>query len=227
VFFFQLAEQLGPGPLVTWGERFGAGARTGLDLGEEGLGQLATPGSMQRLAQRPWQNSDTHHLAVGQGPITATPLQVARWLAAIANGGDLVAPRVFLDDGPLSTTRGHDLQRSAEKATRHVSFRPASLAAIREGLERTITDPEGTAHASLALCWPPVAGKTGTAEVGGGRPDHAWFAGYTPVERPEWAIVVALEEGGNGSTAAAPLARRIGQALGEAGHIHDREQTIR
>ncbi len=211
VFFFHFAEEAGPGPLVAWAERFAVGRRTGIDLPDEAPGHLATPGSMPRLAKRAWQASDTYSLSVGQGPITATPLQVARWVAAIANGGSLVTPRVT-----RATAESSD--REAASGDR-LPLTPATLATLREGMEQVVSSPSGTGYATVRLAWPTIAGKTGTAEVGVNLPDHAWFAGYTPAEAPRWAIVVALEHGGSGATAAGPIARRMAQVLHQTGHL--------
>jgi penicillin-binding protein 2 len=211
VFFFKFAGEMGPGPLVTWAERFGAGRCSGVDLPDEATGRLGTPGSLPRIAGRPWQATDTCGLAVGQGPIAVTPLQVVRWVAAIANGGILVTPRVTRvapDDSPPGADAGQRLPLA-----------PRTLAALREGMERVVGSPQGTGYATVRLTRPTIAGKTGTAEVGGDLVEHAWFAGYTPAEHPKWAIVVVLEHGGSGATAAGPLARRLVQALHQADYL--------
>jgi penicillin-binding protein 2 len=211
VFFFHFAGEMGPGPLVAWAERFGAGRRTGVDLPDESPGRLGTPGSLPRIAGRAWQAGDTYGLAVGQGPLAATPLQVARWVAAIANGGTLVTPRVtraVSDNTPKAAGAGERLPVAA-----------TTLAAIREGMERVVSNPNGTGYATVRLTWPTIAGKTGTAEVGGDQAEHAWFAGYTPADNPQWAIVVVLEHGGNGATAAGPIARRLVQALHQTDYL--------
>jgi penicillin-binding protein 2 len=88
-----------------------------------------------------------------------------------------------------------------------------TLAAIREGLELAISDPQGTGYKTVRHPDVMIAGKTGTAEVGGGRPDHAWFAGYVPADQPRVAFVVVLEHGGSGGKAAGPVARAFVQKL--------------
>ncbi len=211
VFFFHFGGEMGPGPLVAWAERFGAGRRTGVDLPDEASGRLGTPGSLPRIAGRAWQASDTYGLAVGQGPLAVTPLQVARWVAAIANGGTLVTPRV--------TRAGSDNSPNTAGAAERLPLAATTLAAIQEGMERVVSNPNGTGYATVRLAWPTIAGKTGTAEIGGDQAEHAWFAGYTPAENPQWAIVVVLEHGGNGATAAGPIARRLVQALHQADYL--------
>ena len=90
-----------------------------------------------------------------------------------------------------------------------------TLQAIREGLELTVSHPQGTGH-KAQVPGLLVAGKTGTAQVGDDKPDHAWFAGYVPADRPRYAFAVFLEHGGSGSKAAAPLARQVIMSMIEA-----------
>jgi penicillin-binding protein 2 len=174
-----------------------------------------------RLAGRSWRAGDTEGLAVGQGYFSATPLQVARWIGAVANGGYLVRPQILLAPQPqvgqqprFAVTDSH----AGPHAGARLPISPANLNAVREGLRRAITDPDGTGHAASQIAWPTLAGKTGTAEVGPQQVDHAWFAGYAPADEARWAIVVALEHGGSGATAAGPIVRRLAQALDELGY---------
>jgi penicillin-binding protein 2 len=143
-------------------------------------------------------------LSIGQGTLTATPLQIARLLSTIANGGRLVRPHVRQGD---SNTLIEPI----------AGLHAPTLQAIAAGLVATVADPRGTAHDALGLDTVAVAGKTGTAQCGPGQPDHAWFAGYLPAERPQWAVVVVLEHAGDAATAAAPLARRVILQMQELG----------
>jgi len=212
VYFFHFAGQMGAEPLVQWAARFGFGRRTGLDLPGESAGQLPTPQSIQRQQQRPWSLADTQALAIGQSSLTATPLQVARMMAAVANGGRLVTPHVashlglagsFQQDDPAGT------QLANAEAQPIDALHASTLSAVREGLRRTIADPNGTAYQTVRLEHPSIAGKTGTAETGGGRKDHAWLAGYVPAQRPRYAFVVVLEHAGGGAAVAGPVVRRL------------------
>ena len=94
---------------------------------------------------------------------------------------------------------------------------PATLAAVRQGLERVVADPKGTAYGSVRLESVAIAGKTGTAAAGEGRRDHAWFAGYVPADAPRLAFVVVLEHAGNGAVAAGPVAKRLVLRMQELG----------
>jgi penicillin-binding protein 2 len=101
----------------------------------------------------------------------------------------------------------------AETVERISGLSTRTLAFVRRGLEQVVENPQGTGYKTVRCAAARIAGKTGTAEPGGGRPDHAWFAGYAPAQRPRVAFVVVLEHAGPGGHAAGPLARKLVQAL--------------
>ncbi len=213
VYFYRFAAEMGPAPLIDWTMRFGFGQRTGIDLPDEGHGFVPTPANTSAWSKGPWSPAETRALAIGQSALTVTPLQIARLMAAIANGGRLVTPRIGrglgLPTGNAdSPTDDQDL--AAVAPARDVpGLTTATLTAVRDGLKRVVADPAGTAHATVYLDSLSIAGKTGTAETGGGQADHAWFAGYAPADQPRVAFVVVLEHAGGGSEAAGPVARRL------------------
>uniref|UniRef100_A0A7C4LNB4 Penicillin-binding protein 2 n=1 Tax=Schlesneria paludicola TaxID=360056 RepID=A0A7C4LNB4_9PLAN len=221
VYFFQGVRRAGADVLVDWAQRLGIGRPTGIDVPGETGGRLPSPGAN---GGRRWYAGDTLGLAIGQSSLTVTPLQVARLMAAIANDGELVTPHLVASAGPVAISAATAVLETRPQFA-HPEPVPISglhqntLAAIRAGLHRVVHDPEGTGYHSVRLADVPIAGKTGTAEVGGGLPDHAWFAGYLPADQPRIALVVVLEHGGSGSRAAGPLARELAQAMVEAGVI--------
>ena len=211
VYFFDAARRLarrGGNPAMAmyrWPARFGFGRPTGIDLPGEAAGRLPDP------PRRP-RPSESMQLAIGQGAITATPLQVCRMMAAFANGGYLPVPHVAsLAAGQLSSHR--------EQARPIPGLSSETLEQVREGLARVVADPRGTGYRRVRLPGISIAGKTGTAEVGGGRVDHAWFVGYVPVEAPRVAFCVVLEHGGSGGRVAGPIARQLVRAIDESGLI--------
>ncbi len=166
---------------------FGFGERTGIDLPGEAEGSVpSTPNP-----------GDARNLALGQGALLVTPIQIARMIAAIANGGFLVTPR--LEAGiPLSPIPIEGLE-------------PKVLAEIRKDLELVVMESGGTAHRAYLEAKPGVniAGKTGTAQAPGG--SHAWFAGYAPAEAPRIAFAIIWENAGvHGSEAAREIFRAVG-----------------
>jgi len=222
VYFFQHAEQLGCRPLLGWARRFGFGQPTGVDLPAEASGRLPDPSKIEKLAGHPWRVGDTLSLAIGQGTLAATPLQVARLIAAVANGGRLVRPHVVSRLGNAAGENGSGEETVADWPGRRDSepiaeLGPHTLETIRRGLCRVVADPEGTAHKTVFIEQMPIAGKTGTAQTGPGRPAHAWFAGYVPAGEPRYAVVAVLEYGGDAATAVGPVVRHLVVRMMELG----------
>jgi len=218
VYFFYYAGKMGAGPLVDWALRFGFARPTGVDLPGESAGMVPTPATIDALEGHPWRTDDTRMLAIGQGSTTATPLQVCVMMAAVANGGRRVTPHLVdrlglprLDGNPSAEA----LARLAEDPIVSApprpieGLRPEMVRKLQAGLEATVADPKGAAHGTVHLETVSVAGKTGTAQTGAGRADHAWFAGYVPAHTPRWAFVIVIEHGGDGAEVAGPVARRL------------------
>ncbi|NLX97509.1 MAG: hypothetical protein GXY83_15180 [Rhodopirellula sp.] len=230
VYFFQRAADMGPPALIDWAIRFGFGRASGIDLPQESDGVVPTPLSIRDLESHGWRVGDTMALAIGQGSLQATPLQVVRMIAAVANGGMLVTPHLASGlglpelTGSQTTTdlAGEEDPIRVPPSRRIAGLKSATLEMIREGLRRVVADVDGTAHGSVWMESIAVAGKTGTAETEGGRGDHAWFAGYAPAEAPTVAFVVALEHAGNAEQSAAPIARRLVVQLDKLGCLKTR-----
>jgi len=149
-------------------------------------------------------------------------------VAAIANGGYLVTPSVVsIDDSrhnmPDSGAAG-SIQMVSHQSSLARDRRPErilglsddSLERVREGMRLVVSTRKGTGRRA-AIDDIPIAGKTGTAEVGGGNPDHAWFVGFVPADAPRYAFVVVLERGGSGGRDAAPLAKSFIEAMADTG----------
>jgi len=181
-YFYQLGHDLGLEPISTWAERLGFGRKMDIELPET-AGQLPRPSTHAR-----WTPTQTYGLAIGQGDLMASPAQVARLMAAVANGGVLVRPHLV---------RGRGLNEP-------LGISKQTLDAVREGLHAVVHAEHGTAHAS-GLAKFGASGKTSSAQTREGEESHAWFGGYTD----KAAIVVLVEHGGAGGAAAAPVAARI------------------
>jgi len=146
-------------------------------------------------------------------------------MAAVANGGRLVTPHVVdrlglpqsAEDAP---PEGFDDDPVGHRPARLIAgLRPETLATVREGLDRVVADPAGTAYGTVRLDSIAIAGKTGTAQSSGDGEDHAWFAGYAPAEQPELAFVVVLEHSGNAATAAGPIVKALVQQMQKLGML--------
>ncbi|HOF88920.1 MAG TPA: penicillin-binding protein 2, partial [Armatimonadota bacterium] len=194
VAFMHMAEDVGIASLAKMARRFGLGERTGLEVLPERRGLVPDAGWAKETGRR-WQLGDTLQTGMGQSFLTITPLQGARLIAAIANGGKLVTPRLVQQVGDAVIPTAPPTP---------IGLQPGTLRGIARGL-RAVTHGEGTARGlDPAL---RIAGKTGTAQNPG--PDHAWFAGYAPADAPKIAVVVLVEHGGHGGAAAAPIAEAV------------------
>ena len=178
---------------------FGLGSATGINVIAEATGNVSVPA----------QPIDATNLAIGQGDLLVTPLQVARFVAAIGNGGTLYRPQLVEKIQPVD---GASISQFKPDAMGTLPLQPDRLAAIQQAMEMVIDNPRGTAHYTLLGMAFPAAGKTGTAQSGSGLP-HAWFIGYTEDEQntnvPDIAVAVIVENAGEGSDIAAPIFRAI------------------
>ncbi len=198
-FFYQVGLGVGADDIYKWARRLGLG---GIDLDALGIsasynGQIPTPEQKQKLYGDYWYAGDTVNMAIGQGLVLCTPLELAKMAAAIANGGSRVKPHLFASDTNTPLT-----------APEPVGLSPEAVAVIREGM----TDVVRYGTASYALTdesLPLTAGKTGTSEAGIGQESHSLYVGFAPADKPEIAIAIVVENGGYGSVSAAPIAKEV------------------
>ncbi len=188
-----------PNDIANMARAFGLGQATGIQQIEEASGNIPTPANAV----------DVVNEAIGQGDVQVTPLQVARFIAAVGNGGTLYRPQLVDKITPVD---GAPITVFKPEAVGTLPIQPFRLQAIQEAMTWVVDDPRGTAYYRLRGLNIPVAGKTGTAESGGSN-SHAWFAGYTMDSQssglPDIAIAVILEYQGEGSDWAAPIFKRI------------------
>ncbi len=190
------------GDVATMARAFGLGSATGIDAVAEATGNVSIPASP----------IDATNQAIGQGDLLVTPLQVARFVAAIGNGGTLYRPQLIEKIVPVN---GTPIQSFKPEAAGTLPIRPDNLQAIQQAMQMVIKNPLGTAYYRFLGMDIPLYGKTGTAQSGSAQP-HAWFIGYTDdaasTGKPDIAIAVILENQGEGSDWAAPVFRGIVQA---------------
>ncbi len=189
---------------------FGLGATTGITGVIEVPGLIPDPKWKNQDQGEPWLPGDTVNMAIGQGYVQVTPLQLAVMYSAIANGGTLYRPEIIQKIGSSNEPPEEDYK---PEVMGKLPVSPDNLKAIQNGLHGVIVSPRGTAGFVFKGFKQSVAGKTGTAETGGPNDvSHAWFAAYAPFEDPQIVVVVFLENGGQGSYNAAPLARQVLEA---------------
>ena len=178
---------------------FGLGAATGIDAIAEATGNISVPS----------EPVDATNQAIGQGDLLVTPLQVARFTAALGNGGTLYRPQLIEKIQPVN---GNPILTFKPEAAGTLPLRADNLTAIQQAMMMVVTDPLGTAFFRMSGLNFPIAGKTGTAQSGSALP-HAWFIGYTMdaqnSTKPDIAVAVLVENIGEGSDYAAPIFRGI------------------
>jgi penicillin-binding protein 2 len=215
-FFYQLGLKLGPEKIVEMADKFGLGRGTESGLTGERPGLVPSPAWKRETLKDKWHPGDTVSLSIGQGLITVTPIQVARLMSAVANGGTLWKPR-FVDH--VATPDRRLIREEAPAIQGRVELAPVIFDFLHDALASVVA--EGTGK-QARIPGVTVAGKTGTAQTREFHSDadrkrrdrdHAWFAGFAPVEEPQVVIVVFVEHGGLGGQAAAPLAREVLKAI--------------
>jgi penicillin-binding protein 2 len=210
-YFYEVGYQLNlvnPEILPGYQQRF-FGQGTGMTDLAENPGFIPDPEWKIKNTGLQWTQSDAINIAIGQGEVQVTPLQVVRMISAIANGGTLYKPQIVAKAGILGEASSYTM---TPNAIGDANIKPEVLEVVRKGMCDVTTKPYGTAEFQFkndeALQQIGVCGKTGTAQDVP-RPTHAWFAAYAPRENPEIAIVVMVENGGEGSGVAAPITRDI------------------
>jgi penicillin-binding protein 2 len=220
VYFYNLGKKLGIDHISEIAGSFGFGSPTGVDLAFEKSGLVPSEEWARARRGSRWYPSETISVAIGQGPVLVTSMQVARALAGLVEGGRLPTPHLFYSSQDPRT--GSQLRYKAE-FRQGLAISPEKLQIVRNGMWAVVNEPGGTAFGSRVTGL-EMGGKTGTAQVVGREAniragadrkklqDHAWFAGFGPVENPKMVVVVFVENGGHGSLAAAPLARALFEA---------------
>ena len=189
-----------------WAHLLGLGTRPPIDLTGATAGYLPYPnGYFERLTGTPYYEGQAINLAIGQGALQVSPLQLAVAYSALINGGTVVRPHVA--EAVIRNGKRHTLRF---KPVRRLRLSPYTWA-IKEGLYEAANNPSGTSGAVFGGFTPTVAGKTGTAQAPP-YDDHSWYASWAPSDHPKLVVVVMIEHGGFGADAAAPAAKQIYEA---------------
>ena len=218
VYFYYMAggkqdegfQGLGEERLARYARAFGLGEPTGVNLvGEESAGLVPDAKWKEQTVGEMWYVGDTYNFGIGQGYLAVTPLQLLDAIAAIANDGELLRPRLVKE---ILDSHGNAVATFAKEVRRRLPVNQEYLAVMREAMRQSVNTSTGVAR-SAQVAGLTVAGKTGSAEFGPVRADgshetHAWFVGFAPYENPEIAVVVFVQRG-SGFTSAAPAAARI------------------
>ncbi|MCY9861250.1 penicillin-binding protein 2 [Vibrio coralliirubri] len=209
VYFYRLADSMGIDYIHDALTSFGFGFKTGINIAGEGDGLLPSSEWKRRVKGEPWYGGETVTVGIGQGFFMATPIQMNNALVTLLNGGVLYKPSM--------------VSGSESEVISKVNLTPSYLDAVKDGMEAVVFSKYGTGRGIRRIAEVDMAGKTGTSQVfstlgkidyeNDEMPehlrDHAVWSGYVPMDKPEIAITVFVENGGSGSTVAAPIAQRL------------------
>ena len=196
-FFYTIGQMAGPDAIAKWAKIFGLDSVTGIDIPGETVGLIPTPEWKKETRGESWFLGNTYHMAIGQGDVSVTPIEINNYISGIATSGKICKPRFNLE---------------STQNCRTVNVSASNVSLIKQGMEAACLQG-GTAFTFFDFSQKhnrtTVACKTGTAEVGADGTPHAWFTFFAPVESPQIVATVLLERGGEGSSVAGPIARKI------------------
>lgn len=204
VYFYKLGESLGSQSIFEMARMFGLGETVQSTFPGENAGHMPNPLWKRRRGLGGWSTGDTYNMSIGQGYVTSTPLQMAAMLVGFATEGKIYKPYLVQK---IVDNAGKPMQETQPIVWKNISLKPGTWAMIQKGMRAVVT--RGTGRASY-IPYLDIRGKTGTAQNPHGV-DHAWFgaiAGY-PNQPPSVAVCVFVENGGNGSVVAAPIAKMM------------------
>lgn len=204
IYFYRVGEKIGEEVLGQTAKKLGFGKKLDIDLPNEADGLIPNDKWKRKNIGTLWYPGDTLHMAIGQGFLLATPLQILAQTSFVAADGKLNKPHLVTK----ITTTSQDLvkQFNFYPIVKNI-FKKEDLEAVKNGL--SLVPKEGGTATPFFNFSIPTAGKTGTAEYGDAKKTHAWYTTYAPVDNPKITITILVEGGGEGSTVAAPIAKEI------------------
>lgn len=212
VFFYNVGLKLGVDRIHDFGNTLGLGRATGVDLPNEQKGLLPSTEWKKRRYNQPWYEGETVSVAIGQGAVWLTPIQLAMLSSFVAADGKNYKPQIV---NRIVSTEGKVIKTFEPVVNADVKLKPGVLTIVKNGMRGVVNEPGGTAGASKVQNV-LMSGKTGTAQAGSDKVklgDHAWFIAYAPSDDASVAMAILVEHGLHGSSAAAPIAKGITETL--------------
>lgn len=220
VYYYTIGRELGVDRIENYLSQFSLGQKTGVDLPNESAGILPSKAWKKEATNKDWFVGDTVNISIGQGYMLTTPLQMAHFTALLANKGSGFMPHFVT---AMRSVHNQNITTKAVKATKVEQNHPLAWDIVQQSLYDTVNSSQGTARKIKSLCAYTLAGKTGTAQVASLKEgkrvdkdkvkdhlrDNSTFIGYAPYENPQIALSVMIENGGDGSAVAAPIAAKI------------------
>ena len=198
-FFYTIGAMVGPENIAKWAKIFGLDSLTGIDISGEKHGLIPTPEWKKEVKKEMWYLGNTYHMAIGQGDVSVTPIEINNYIAAIAQNGEMCPPHFAVGDFYKEKCKRIDISQK-------------NISLLKQGME-AVCETGGTAYPFFDFADKhqglTVACKTGTAQVGTDGSTHAWFTIFAPSDNAEITSTILIENGGEGSSVAGPIARKI------------------
>src|SRR5271170_490341 len=222
VYFYNVGKLLGIDRIDQYATGLGLGRRTGIDLPSEEPGLMPSEDWVERVDHHKWYPGSTISVSIGQGAVMVTPIQLARMIAAVANGGTLIPP--------------HLMKNATDLKSGSFPLSDDTVQQVTDGMWGVVNEPDGTTSGQVKLQNVDFSGKTGTAQVEGfelqnklGKKlkENGWFVGYAPRRNPDIVVAALVQSGGWGSTSAAPIVRDVVKAYYDKknGHLPPQPST--
>jgi penicillin-binding protein 2 len=194
---------LGVDNIKKYADLFGLGKVTGIDIPGEKTGLIPDAAWKKKTRNESWYIGDTYHESIGQGDVLTTPLQIANYTAAVANGGILYKPQIV---NRIVDANGNTVQTFDKVVLQQNFIDPQNIAWVQKGMRENVVSGTGRSLNTLKV---EAAGKTGTAQYAGNTKMHAWYTVYAPYQNPEIVMAIMIEGGGEGYDVSAPIAKDI------------------
>jgi len=225
VYFYDVGQKLGVDRIAKWANAMGLGIKSGIELDHESAGTIPSSAWKQKRYHERWYPAETLSVAIGQGYVATTPLQMAQVAAIVANGGTRYRPQIIKAVEGLD---GTITKSYPPKVETRIAIDPSALETVRDAMADVVNGAGGTAH-KAKLDDVIVCGKTGTAQAVGGNiapvgeteaendktpeqyKDHAWFIAFAPKDHAKIAAACIIEHGGHGGSASAPVIHDVFQ----------------
>ncbi len=211
-FFYELGYRMGIDKISTYAYKYGLGKTTGVELPSENAGIVASKEYKKQINKEEWQLGETLSASIGQSYNSYTPIQMARYISMIANGGKAVDVTVIksITDANGNTIPKEEIQKKVNEKlgindnskVKNLNIKPETLNIIKQGMKGVTSETGGTAYYVFSDLGMTIAGKTGSAETGIDQKVNGWFAGFAPYDKPEIAVIVLIESAGSGGNAA-------------------------
>ncbi len=209
VFFYNTGLRLGVDNIHSMADLIGITKPTGIDLPGEKSGFVPSTEWKRRVYHEKWYDGETPSVAIGQGAVWLTPIDLMQLASFMGNEGVTFKPQIV---NRIVSPEGKKIKVFEPVMASNVKLNKEAIALVKEGMRSVVNEPRGTAYASRSESV-SISGKTGSAQSGTGGGDHAWFIAYAPSDMPSVAMGILVEHALHGATAAAPIAKTVAEVL--------------